>query len=141
VITSAHEEMMKQFAGLSGDEVRQLHFATRIRMQYWEEHGKAHPLSKIDLAPDDIEDFCQHVMDGGGVEDHTLLVEIMLKAVEKRDWPTLRQHLPHVLKMFLKLQSKIQRCGPDGRILKTLNSQLSDEAYQSFTGTMLPPAA
>lgn len=73
------------------------------------EEAKGHFLCNVELSDAQIEEFCAHLFDGGGVVDTRSplasgqnLQETWMQAVHDRDWPAIRKLMPHVVKSWMK---------------------------------------
>jgi len=85
------------------DLLNQVH----VQTQYDDESAKPHPLRTLVLMPEDWAAMKAHLLDGGGVQDDTLLHPDLLKAIQDDDQATVWPVLVHLAKAALKRSGMI----------------------------------
>ena len=66
------------------------------------EHVKTHALEKVRMDDQEFEEYCRHLLDGGGVVDDMQLAKEINQAIFERDQPKLHKLTAHLVKSRLK---------------------------------------
>jgi hypothetical protein len=131
-------EFFQKMKGLAPHEQKALQNRAQNVLLFNEEHCKAHPMETVNLAPEQIEAYCAHMLDGGGVTDSNTAINdgrslflLYMQALHDRDWCAIRHLERHIVKAYLKSNGHVI-VGADGRV-----KQMS--GAKSGTAPPIPP--